>query len=93
MMKITDIGSCSYLLYPAPSDTAEDEKKEPVSEFTSHENQSGGSLVLGHVSLLTTALLSQDGRYVITADRDEHIRVSWYPQGYCIESYCLGHKK
>ncbi|KAG2355138.1 hypothetical protein BDR07DRAFT_1427131, partial [Suillus spraguei] len=24
---------------------------------------------------------------------DEHIRISWYPQGYTIESYCLGHQK
>ncbi|KZV66300.1 WD40 repeat-like protein [Peniophora sp. CONT] len=83
----------SYPLQPPPSDPAKDEKKEQASEFTSHENQSGGTLVLGHVSLLTTALLSPDGRYIITADRDEHIRISWYPQGYCIESYCLGHKR
>jgi len=26
----------------------------------------------------------------VTADRDEHIRVSWFPQGYNIESFCLG---
>ncbi|VDB99931.1 unnamed protein product [Peniophora sp. CBMAI 1063] len=83
----------SYPLHPTPSDTSKDEPKEQPSEFTSHDNASGGALVLGHVSLLTTALLSHDGRYIITADRDEHIRVSWYPQGYCIESYCLGHKK
>ena len=83
----------SYPLHPVPTNTENDDKKEEVSEFTPHENQSGGTLVLGHVSLLTAALLSQVGRHIITADRDEHIRVSWYPQGYCIESYCLGHKK
>lgn len=43
--------------------------------------------------MLTTFLLSPDERYIITADRDEHIRVSWYPQGYAIERYCLGHEK
>ena len=51
------------------------------------------TLLLGHVSLLTTLLLSKDDKYVITADRDEHIRVSWYPEAYTIEGYCLGHRK
>jgi tRNA (guanine-N(7)-)-methyltransferase subunit TRM82 len=62
-------------------------------ELSSHENPAGGTLILGHTSLLTSLLLTSDEKYVITADRDEHIRVSWYPQGYNIEAYCLGHKK
>ncbi|KAG2346668.1 WD40 repeat-like protein [Suillus weaverae] len=71
---------------------------EPSSGYTrdtlpSHENPSGGELILGHASLLTTFLVTADGQYIVTADRDEHIRVSWYPQGYTIESYCLGHQK
>jgi tRNA (guanine-N(7)-)-methyltransferase subunit TRM82 len=61
--------------------------------LSSHENPSGGELILGHASLLTTFLVTADGQYIVTADRDEHIRVSWYPQGYTIESYCLGHQK
>ena len=51
------------------------------------------TLVLGHVSLLTTFVLSRDEKYIMTADRDEHIRVSWFPQAYTIERFCLGHKK
>lgn len=67
--------------------------KRSRDSFLAHENPSGGSLVLGHVSLLTNFILTPDERYIITADRDEHIRVSWYPQGYNIEMFCLGHKK
>ena len=59
-------------------------------------------LLLGHVSLLTdlayvtfTAENSTNQRsrsYIITSDRDEHIRISrGLPQAYVIEGYCLGH--
>ena len=61
--------------------------------LASHENPSGGTLVLGHTSLLTAFLLTPDETHIITADRDEHIRASLFPQGYTIESFCLGHKR
>lgn len=47
--------------------------------------------IVGHVSMLTDMTLSDDEKYIITADRDEHVRVSRYPNGYNIESYCMGH--
>ncbi|EJT78589.1 hypothetical protein GGTG_03688 [Gaeumannomyces tritici R3-111a-1] len=54
------------------------------------------SLLLGHVSMLTSVALASraaDGRpYIVTADRDEHIRVSrGIPQPHVIEAFCLGH--
>lgn len=54
-------------------------------------------LLLGHVSLLTAVALGRDdeGRpYVITADRDEHIRVSrgTRAQAHVVEAFCLGHE-
>ncbi|KAI0033902.1 WD40-repeat-containing domain protein [Vararia minispora EC-137] len=88
----------SYPLHPVPNpvgattDNASEEQTERDLSAP-HENASGGSLVLGHTSLLTSCLLTPSEKYIVTADRDEHIRVSWYPLGYCIESYCLGHKK
>ncbi|KAE8352079.1 guanine-N(7)--methyltransferase non-catalytic subunit trm82 [Aspergillus coremiiformis] len=57
-------------------------------------------LLLGHLSLLTDVAYvsvpldgnsSQKRNYILTADRDEHIRVSRYPQAHIIENYCLGH--
>lgn len=61
-------------------------------------------LLLGHVSLLTdiqfvelqscgdTTNLKPRG-YIITADRDEHIRISrGPPQSYIIEGFCQGHE-
>ncbi|KAF8817442.1 hypothetical protein BYT27DRAFT_7227146 [Phlegmacium glaucopus] len=67
--------------------------KQQRDALSSHENPSGGQLILGHASPLNAFLLATDEKYIVTADRDEHIRVSWYPKGYNIEMYCLGHLK
>ncbi|CAK4031359.1 tRNA (guanine-N(7)-)-methyltransferase non-catalytic subunit trm82 [Lecanosticta acicola] len=65
-------------------------RKEPLK--FEHE------LLLGHVAMLTDMkyLLKEDGGkekgYILTADRDEHIRISrGPPQSHVIEGYCLGH--
>lgn len=53
-------------------------------------------LLLGHVSMLTDiAYAAVDSRsYIITADRDEHIRISrGPPQAHIIEGFCYGHEE
>ncbi|KAK4239810.1 hypothetical protein C8A03DRAFT_42590 [Achaetomium macrosporum] len=65
-------------------------------------------LLLGHVSMLTAicvgterveeeadgAIREREREYIITADRDEHIRVSrGMPQAHVIEGFCLGHEE
>ncbi|EON64218.1 hypothetical protein W97_03448 [Coniosporium apollinis CBS 100218] len=61
-------------------------------------------LLLGHVSMLTdvafvafdeaTSLDRKPRSYILTSDRDEHIRISRAPpQAHIIEGYCLGHKE
>ncbi|TDL23976.1 WD40 repeat-like protein [Rickenella mellea] len=60
---------------------------------TSSPKASSSELLMGHASLLTTFILTADEKFIISADRDEHIRVSWYPEAYVIESFCLGHQK
>ncbi|KAK0038711.1 tRNA (guanine-N(7)-)-methyltransferase non-catalytic subunit wuho, partial [Biomphalaria pfeifferi] len=51
----------------------------------------GGTLLLGHLSMVLDVLLVESDSLIVTCDRDEKIRVSRYPDGYQIESYCLGH--
>lgn len=56
------------------------------------------TLLLGHVSLLIDVVpvtVNVDGKertFILSADKDEHIRISRFPQAYVIEGFCLGHK-
>ena len=65
--------------------------KDAPKEGPSFEHE----LILGHVSMLTAIELARlNGKsYILTANRDEQIRVSrGIPQAYVIENFCLGHK-
>ncbi|CAP69367.1 uncharacterized protein PODANS_1_10310 [Podospora anserina S mat+] len=67
------------------------EESQPAFEHT---------LLLGHVSMLTAITVApgigatgEKREWIITADRDEHVRVSrGIPQAYFIEGFCLGHE-
>ncbi len=60
-------------------------------------------LLLGHVSMLTDLVVAShkaedkaatSRTYILTADRDEHIRISrGPPQTFVTEGYCLGHRE
>jgi len=57
----------------------------------STEKEKEGELLLGHLSMLLDLRITLDSKFVITADRDEKIRVSKFPNSYNIHNYCLGH--
>ncbi|CAG8702615.1 16771_t:CDS:2, partial [Acaulospora colombiana] len=50
----------------------------------SHPNPSQGNLVLGHTSSLTAMSLTLDEKFILTADRDEHIRLPNHTPGILI---------
>ncbi|KAF9115309.1 tRNA (guanine-N(7)-)-methyltransferase non-catalytic subunit trm82 [Mortierella sp. AM989] len=66
-------------------------KATESTENDVEDEEEGEQPILGHVSMATDLALTKDNKYIITSDRDEHIRVSQYPKGHNIETYCLGH--
>ena len=52
--------------------------------------------IMGHLSMLLDiafARTQENEEYLLTADRDEKIRLSHYPNAYNIQGYCLGHRE
>lgn len=52
--------------------------------------------ILGHVSMLTGVTLaknSQGQNFIITSDRDEHIKISHYPQCFIVDKWLFGHNE
>ncbi|VDP03441.1 unnamed protein product [Heligmosomoides polygyrus] len=43
------------------------------------------------ITMVLDVALSEDGKFLLIADRDEKIRVSRYPEAYVVQSFCLGH--
>lgn len=70
-------------VYSIPIDTS-----EPVDEK---------SLVpiLGHVSMLSDVLVAQHNnkQFILTGDRDEHIRITNYPRTYVVKNWLFGHRE
>ncbi|XP_041856856.1 tRNA (guanine-N(7)-)-methyltransferase non-catalytic subunit wdr4 isoform X2 [Melanotaenia boesemani] len=77
---------------------AEDEllvadKSGDVYSFSVEDPEREAELKMGHLSMLLAVAVSPGDRYVITADRDEKIRVSHRRSPYNIQSFCLGHEQ
>lgn len=49
--------------------------------------------ILGHVSMLTDVLVAEhdNKQFILTSDRDEHIKVSHYPQTFVVKHWLFGH--
>ncbi|XP_067154470.1 tRNA (guanine-N(7)-)-methyltransferase non-catalytic subunit WDR4 isoform X3 [Apteryx mantelli] len=85
---------CTALIITAAEDKIlVADKSGDVYSYSITEPQTEGKLELGHLSLLLDVALSPDDRYILTADRDEKIRVSLAKAPHNIVSYCLGHKE
>uniref|UniRef100_U3E0W1 tRNA (Guanine-N(7)-)-methyltransferase subunit WDR4 isoform 1 n=1 Tax=Callithrix jacchus TaxID=9483 RepID=U3E0W1_CALJA len=67
------------------------DKSGDVYSFSVLEPHGCGQLELGHLSMLLDVAVSPDDCFILTADRDEKIRVSWAAAPHSIESFCLGH--
>ncbi|KAF7284618.1 hypothetical protein GWI33_021810 [Rhynchophorus ferrugineus] len=64
-----------------------------VLSYSLEEDIEKPTLLLGHLSVILDMVMSPCGKFIITCDRDEKIRVSCYPNSYNIISFCLGHKE
>ena len=62
-----------------------------VTSARGKEEEPVPRLLLGHLSQLLDMAVTRDGARLLTADRDEKIRVSMYPDSFIIDNYCLGH--
>lgn len=67
---------------------------DKTGDVTLYKVQNEAScVILGHLSMLLDVKLSDCGKFVVTCDRDEKIRISRFPNAFNIESYCLGHRE
>lgn len=83
---------CTSLTFsPCESRILVADKSGDVFSFSVTAAQEEGRLELGHLSMLLDLVVTPDGQYIITCDRDEKIRVSLWEAPHVISAFCLGH--
>ncbi|KAI9216994.1 WD40-repeat-containing domain protein [Blastocladiella britannica] len=63
------------------------------SGTTSTKPGDDGKIIAGHVSMVTACKLVANGTRLLTADRDEKVRVSRYPASFVVEGWLLSHSQ
>ncbi|KIH64243.1 hypothetical protein ANCDUO_05445 [Ancylostoma duodenale] len=70
--------------------TVEASQKSGYVDMNGEDSPYEGEPLSSAISMVLDVAISQDGRYLLAADRDEKIRVSRYPQAFVVQSFCLG---
>ncbi|CAK6978444.1 tRNA (guanine-N(7)-)-methyltransferase non-catalytic subunit wdr4 [Scomber scombrus] len=85
---------CTSLVFSrAEDEVLVADKSGDVYSFSVASPQREGELKMGHLSMVLAVTMSPNDKFVITADRDEKIRVSHLRSPYNIQSFCLGHRQ
>jgi tRNA (guanine-N(7)-)-methyltransferase subunit TRM82 len=78
--------------------TGDDHEDEDGDDHEDDENPSGKdiedeaqNIILGHFGTISDLRFTGNGKHLISADRDDRIRVSRWPHAYVVQSFCLGH--
>lgn len=87
------VRAASRVRFSPDNDVVVADKSGDAYLYSTSKPEEDGNPLLGHLSMLLDVLVTSDRKHIVTADRDEKIRVSMYPNCYNILSYCLGHEK
>lgn len=67
------------------------EKSSSDDSDPQNSSSSSGRLLLGHTASMLTSVQIVDGK-IFSADRDEKVRISSFPQTFITDGYLLGHE-